>query len=65
MARSTSLRLFALVLALGLLLPSPWAEGRLHVCTPLPAAEMPRVRSLSLGRLKVSLTGRELPPGPD
>ncbi len=52
-------------LALGLLLPSPWAEGRLHIWTPLPAAEMPRVRSLSLGRLKVSLTGRELPPGPD
>jgi polynucleotide 5'-hydroxyl-kinase GRC3/NOL9 len=47
-------------LALGLLLPSPWQEGRLQVWTPLPASQISQVRSLSLGRLKLSLTGREL-----
>jgi polynucleotide 5'-kinase involved in rRNA processing len=47
-------------LALGLLLPSAWPEGRLRVWTPLPASHISQVRSLSLGRLKLSLTGREL-----
>jgi len=51
-------------LALGLLLPSPWQEGRLHVWTPLPAAQRSAVSSLSLGRLKLSLSGRELASGP-
>lgn len=48
-------------LALGLLLPSPWHEGTLQILTPWPAAEIHQVRSLSLGRLKLSPTGRELP----
>ncbi len=47
-------------LALGLLLPSPWQEGRLQIWTPLPASQISQVRFLSLGRLKLSLTGREL-----
>jgi polynucleotide 5'-hydroxyl-kinase GRC3/NOL9 len=49
-----------LTLALGLLLPSSWPEGHLRVWTPLPASQASQVRSLSLGRLKLSLNGREL-----
>lgn len=48
-------------LALGVLLPSPWKEGRLRVWTPLPPDQLSRLRILTLGRLKVSLSGRELP----
>jgi len=48
-------------LSLGLLLPSAWEEGRLSLWTPLPASEIHRVRAVSLGRLRVSLAGRELP----
>ncbi len=52
-------------LALGVLLPSPWQEGRVQVFTPLPASRVPEVKRLSLGRLKLSLSGRELTsPGP-
>jgi polynucleotide 5'-kinase involved in rRNA processing len=47
-------------LALGLLLPSSWLEGCLRIWTPLPASQTSQVRSLSLGRVKLSLTGREL-----
>jgi polynucleotide 5'-hydroxyl-kinase GRC3/NOL9 len=47
-------------LALGLLLPSSWQEGHLRVWTPLPASQISQVRFLSLGRLKLSPTGREL-----
>jgi polynucleotide 5'-hydroxyl-kinase GRC3/NOL9 len=47
-------------LALGLLLPSPWQEGYLRIWTPLPASQIPAVNSLSLGRLKLSQSGREL-----
>jgi polynucleotide 5'-hydroxyl-kinase GRC3/NOL9 len=46
--------------ALGLLLPSPWQEGILRFLTPWPASQIHQVRSLSLGRLKLSPTGREL-----
>lgn len=48
-------------LALGVLLPSPWNQRRLRVWSPFPAAQSPRLRLLSLGRLKVTLSGRELP----
>ncbi|MGQ9689545.1 MAG: Clp1/GlmU family protein [Desulfobaccales bacterium] len=47
-------------LALGVLLPSPWEEGRLEIYTPLPIARSREVRFLSLGRRKISPTGREL-----
>jgi polynucleotide 5'-kinase involved in rRNA processing len=50
-------------LALGLLLPSPWQDGTLKIMTPLPASRLPEVRGLSLGRLKLSLSGRELTAG--
>jgi len=46
-------------LALGLLLPSAWQEGRLRVWTPLPASQSSQVHSLRLGRLKLAPTGRE------
>jgi polynucleotide 5'-hydroxyl-kinase GRC3/NOL9 len=47
-------------LALGLLLPSSWSEGHLRIWTPLPVSQTAQVHSLSLGRLKLSPTGREL-----
>lgn len=47
-------------LALGILLPSAWQEGYLRVWTPLPASQSPHISSLSLGRVKLSLSGREL-----
>ena len=47
-------------MALGLLLSSPWQEGTLKIMTPLPPSRASEVRSLSLGRLKLSLSGREL-----
>lgn len=47
-------------LALGLLLPSAWQEGYLKIWTPLPASQIQAIRALSLGRLKLSLSGREL-----
>jgi polynucleotide 5'-hydroxyl-kinase GRC3/NOL9 len=47
-------------LALGLLLPSAWQDGLLRIWTPLPPSQVSQVSSLSLGRLKLSLTGREL-----
>jgi polynucleotide 5'-kinase involved in rRNA processing len=47
-------------LALGLLLPSTWQEGRVQVFTPLPASRIPEVKRLSLGRLRLTLSGREL-----
>ncbi|MFW6122689.1 MAG: Clp1/GlmU family protein [Thermodesulfobacteriota bacterium] len=50
-------------LALGILLPSDWQEGQVRVWTPLPAAQESAVSSLSLGRLKLSLSGRELASG--
>lgn len=49
-------------LALAVLLPSPWHEGRLHLWTPLPPRRVPQVRYLSLGRVRLALTGREFPP---
>jgi polynucleotide 5'-hydroxyl-kinase GRC3/NOL9 len=48
-------------LGLAVLLPSPWQEGRLHLWTPLPPGRLSQIRYLSLGRVKLSLTGRELP----
>ena len=51
-------------LALGVLLPSPWRQGTLQIMTPLPAAKIAEVRGLSLGRLKLSLSGRELVSNP-
>jgi polynucleotide 5'-kinase involved in rRNA processing len=47
-------------LALGLLLPSLWHEGILRIMTPWPASRASEIKGLSLGRLKLSLTGREL-----
>ncbi len=49
-------------LALAVLLPSPWHEGRLHLWTPLPMSRLAQVKFLILGRVKLALTGRELPP---
>lgn len=48
-------------LALAVLLPSPWQEGRVRLWTPLPPCRLSQVRYLSLGRLKLTLTGREIP----
>ncbi len=50
-------------LALGLLLPSPWQEGYLRLWTPLPDSRVSEISSLSLGRLRLSLSGRELVSG--
>jgi polynucleotide 5'-hydroxyl-kinase GRC3/NOL9 len=54
-------------LALGLLLPSPWHEGTVRIMTPWPASRSAEIKGLSLGRLKLTLSGRELtngaPPG--
>ncbi|MFZ2088794.1 MAG: Clp1/GlmU family protein [Desulfobaccales bacterium] len=47
-------------LALGLLLPSSWEEGRVQVFTPLSPSRVPEVKRLSLGRLRLSQGGREL-----
>jgi polynucleotide 5'-hydroxyl-kinase GRC3/NOL9 len=49
-------------LALAVLLPSPWQEGSVRLWTPLSARRVPQVRYLSLGRVRLTLTGRELPP---
>jgi len=46
-------------LALGLLLPSPWHEGTLRIMTPWPASRRADIKGLSLGRLQLSLNGRE------
>jgi polynucleotide 5'-hydroxyl-kinase GRC3/NOL9 len=46
-------------LALGLLLPSPWHEGTLRIMTPWPASRRAEIKGLSLGRLKLSLSGKE------
>jgi polynucleotide 5'-kinase involved in rRNA processing len=51
-------------LALGLLLPSAWSEGRITVFTPLPPHLKEQVRFLSVGRLRLSPEGRELPETP-
>jgi polynucleotide 5'-hydroxyl-kinase GRC3/NOL9 len=48
-------------LALGLILPSHWDPEALALWTPLPPASAPRVRFLKVGKMKVSLEGRELP----
>ncbi len=48
-------------LALGVLLPSDWRDSRLRVWTPLSPARASEVRFLTLGRLRLSSTGRELP----
>ena len=50
-------------LALGVLLPSPWQDGILQILTPLPASRLSEVRGLSLGRLKLTPSGRELAAG--
>ncbi len=47
-------------LALGLLLPSPWHEGTLRIMTPHSPSQIAEIKGLSLGRLKLSLIGREV-----
>ncbi len=47
-------------LALGLVLPAPWDPEALALWTPLPEAAAPRVRFLKVGKMRVSLEGREL-----
>ncbi len=49
--------------ALGLLLPSPWHEGIFRIMTPWPAGRIAEIKSLSLGRIRVSLSGRKIPAG--
>jgi polynucleotide 5'-hydroxyl-kinase GRC3/NOL9 len=48
-------------LALGLLLPSPWHEGILRIMTPHFPSRSADIKGLSLGRLRLSLSGKELP----
>lgn len=51
-------------LALGVILPSPWQEHTLRVMSPLPTSRLHEVKALSLGRVKLSLSGRELDADP-
>jgi polynucleotide 5'-hydroxyl-kinase GRC3/NOL9 len=47
-------------LALGLLLPSPWHDGTLRIMTPHSPSQIAAIKGLSLGRLKLTLSGREV-----
>jgi polynucleotide 5'-kinase involved in rRNA processing len=49
-------------LGLGLLLPSPWERRQVILHTPLPYPILARVRFCRLGKLRLDLTGAELPP---
>jgi polynucleotide 5'-hydroxyl-kinase GRC3/NOL9 len=47
-------------LALGLILPAPWSPEESALWTPLPPDLAPRVHFLKVGKMRVSLTGKEL-----
>lgn len=48
------------VLALGLLLPSAWEKQEAAIWTPLPQERQPQVRHCRVGKLRLSLQGKEL-----
>ncbi|OPX19860.1 MAG: hypothetical protein BZ151_07095 [Desulfobacca sp. 4484_104] len=48
------------VLALGLLLPSPWDRSQVAIWTPLPGERLDQVRVCRIGRLRLNLRGQEL-----
>ncbi|MDD3580476.1 MAG: polynucleotide 5'-hydroxyl-kinase [Desulfobacca sp.] len=48
------------VLALGLLLPSPWDRSQVAIWTPLPSEGMDQVRVCRVGKLRLNLRGQEL-----
>jgi polynucleotide 5'-kinase involved in rRNA processing len=50
-----------LTLGLGLLLPSPWERRQIIIHTPLPSRLLDRVKFCRLGKLRLDLTGQELP----
>ncbi|OGR08747.1 MAG: hypothetical protein A3K23_02285 [Desulfobacca sp. RBG_16_58_9] len=47
-------------LALGLILPSAWDQEEMVFWTPLTTDAAPRVRFLKVGKMRVTLTGKEL-----
>lgn len=47
-------------LALGLILPSAWNPEEMIFWTPLTPNEAPRVRFLKVGKMRLTLTGKEL-----
>ncbi len=47
-------------LALGSIMPVPWDPETLALWTPLPPGEAGRVRFLKVGKMKVTLEGREI-----
>jgi len=47
-------------LALGLILPAPWSPEEMAFWTPLPPDAAARVHFLKVGKIRVSLTGKEL-----
>lgn len=47
-------------LVLGLVLPAPWNPEEIAIWTPLPPDAAPRVHFLQAGKMRVSLTGKEL-----
>jgi polynucleotide 5'-hydroxyl-kinase GRC3/NOL9 len=51
-----------LTLGLGLLLPSPWERRQIILHTPLPSRRLETVQFCRLGKLRLDLTGEELPP---
>ena len=51
-----------LTMALGVLLAVAWDREEAAILTPLPAARLPEVRFVRLGRLRLDRTGQELPP---
>jgi polynucleotide 5'-hydroxyl-kinase GRC3/NOL9 len=50
-----------LALGLGLLLPSLWERRQIILHTPLPSRLLARVRFCRLGKIRLDLTGEELP----
>jgi polynucleotide 5'-hydroxyl-kinase GRC3/NOL9 len=50
-----------LTLGLGLLLPSLWERRQIMVYTPLPSRLLDRVKFCRLGKIRLDLTGEELP----
>ena len=50
-----------LCLVLGLLLASPWLRQQIVLHTPLPARLLAQVKLCRLGRLRLDLSGQELP----
>ena len=47
-------------LALGLILPAPWDPEEMAFWTPLAPTGLSRVRFIKMGKMRISLTGKEL-----